>query len=444
MQIAKMSALYKKGDRTALSNYRPIAILPIFSKGLEKIIFNRISLFLETKNLLTRCQYAFRKNRSTQLALLDQKEFILNNFEKRLLTLGVFIDFTKAFDCINHELLLKKLLHYGIRGVAFDLIKSYLNSRQQYVEINNIRSQIQSIHTGIPQGSILGPLLFNIYINDVVNIDSSTKYIIYADDTTMLFTSNDAHDLASTANAVLEKLRLWCINNGLKVNTDKTKAMLFQPKNKDLSVSSDIMFSSSKIELVHCAKTLGVLFDHRMSWNDHINFLMSKLSKTVGLMYSVKHLPRSAKVLIYNALFLSHINYCSCVWGTTSATNLHHLFLLQKKCARIISKMPYHSPSEPLFQELSLLKVHNLPNYRLVTAYRKEQKSGTNFIAALANLKANVPAYNTRSPEFWHVPCPRTNYGTQMISCTLPTLLNKLDLSSIDVTSLSAIRTYFL
>lgn len=214
----------------------------------------------------------------------------------------------------------------------------------------------------------------------------------------------------------------------------------------DLSVGSDILFSSSNIELVQCAKTLGVLFDHRMSWNQHINVLIRKLSKAVGLLYSVKNLPRRVKVLIYNALFLSHINYCSCVWGTTSTTNLHHLFLLQKKCARIISNMPYRSPSEPLFQELSLMKVHNLLNHRLVSAYRKELKSGTNFIASLANLKANVLTYNTRSPELWHVPCPRTNYGTQMLSFTLPTLLNKLHLSTIDVTStsLTALRTHFL
>lgn len=150
MQIAKVLALFKKGCRTDMSNYRPIYILPIVSKCLEKIIHNRISDFLDRKGLINECQFAFRKDISTQLALLKQKEFILNNFERSLLTLGVFVDFSKAFDAINHSLLLQKLDHYGIRGVSHDLLKSNLQNRIQYVEVNKELSEPRRIVTGVP------------------------------------------------------------------------------------------------------------------------------------------------------------------------------------------------------------------------------------------------------------------------------------------------------
>lgn len=189
MQVAKVLALFKKGNRASVSNYRPILVLPIFSKALEKIIFNRLSNFLEKNSMLSNCQYAFRKRRSTHLALLEQKEFILKNIKKRQLTLGVSIDYSKAFYSINHKLLLEKMRYYGIRGIALELITSYLGHSSQFVQVNNLRSKIRQLHLGVPQGSILGPLLFNMYIIDIVNVDTNTKYIIYADDVTLLVSS---------------------------------------------------------------------------------------------------------------------------------------------------------------------------------------------------------------------------------------------------------------
>lgn len=190
MQVAKVLPIFKKGDKTLISNYRPISILPIFSKGLEKIIFCRLSCFLDKHNLLTPHQHAFRRFMSTELALLKQKELILGNFEARLLTLGVFVDLSKAFDSIDHKLLVHKLTYYGIRGIALSLLESYLNHRKQFVHVNGLSSSVLPVHVGVPQGSILGPLLFNIFVNDFINIDSATTYIMYADDTTLLFHPN--------------------------------------------------------------------------------------------------------------------------------------------------------------------------------------------------------------------------------------------------------------
>lgn len=427
MQIAKVLALFKKGDRSDISDYRPISILPLFSKCLEKLIFRRLTNFLESKNLLTKCQFAFRRGMSTQLALLEQKEFILKNFEENLLTLGVFIDFSKAFDCINHNLLLRKLPQYGIRGVAHDLIKSYLNHRSQYVEINGISSQLKPIKIGVPQGSILGPLLFNIYVNDIVNVDASTKYVIYADDTTLLFSSKNIENLVTTTNSVLAKIYEWSIENGLTINTNKTKTVLFQAKNKNISLQSDIMLNHSNLEVLASAKTLGIFFDHDMSWNSHINYLAGKLSQIAGQVFALKFLPLKIKLLIYHSLFASHLNYCLLVWGTTSATNINRLFLLQKKIIRSICNENFDSHTAPLFSRLEVIKFPSLYNYQLSTMFVKERNSIQCKICTLANLRPNARHYGTRSPEIWRVPFARTNYGKQLICHTLPALLNNHD-----------------
>lgn len=304
MQLAKVTVLYKKGNKNELGNYRPVSILSVFSKGLEKVILLRMTTFADNHDLISSSQFGFRKHRSTELALLAQKEHILRNFEKRKLTLGLFVDFTKAFDYLDHNLLLKKLDMYGFRGHVSKLLRSYLSSRRQYVHINGHSSEIKPIESGVPQGSILGPFLFNVYINDIVNISHSTQFFIYADDASLLFDGDDASELIDNANETLEKLNRWSRHNALKINAVKTKAVIFRPKNKHINVTKDIFINSSQIEIVPAFKTLGVIFQENLSWDDHINHIISKLSRIVGILYRHKHiLPLRIKLILYNSLF---------------------------------------------------------------------------------------------------------------------------------------------
>lgn len=211
MQCAKVTAIYKKGDKNDLGNYRPISILPVFSKGFEKILLARLISFTDPHSILTDSQYGFRKDKSTELALLTQKEIILEMFESQNLVLGIFLDFTKAFDLINHNILNKKLEHYGIRGKASSLISSYLQHRSQFVMVNGHSSSIKPVNVGVPQGSILGPFLFVLYINDIVNIDATPKHILYADDTSLFFAGSGVACLSDRANEALHSIHSWII-----------------------------------------------------------------------------------------------------------------------------------------------------------------------------------------------------------------------------------------
>lgn len=332
MQIAKVSVLYKKGDRNEMGNYRPISILPVFSKALEKVLHVHLTNFTNKYRLITDSQLGFRRDHSTEAALLVQKEFILQSFEERKIVLAVFVDFSKAFDCLDHEILLKKLCLYGIRGHALQIFRSYLEHRAQYVCLNGNSSSMKPLLCGVPQCSILGPLLFNLYANDVVNIHPKVKFVNYADDTTLLISAEDRDMLVDIANLTLSRLEIWSRENGLKININKTKAVIFRTRNKLIGIMRDVTLNTTPIEIVSNFKVVGVIFSDSMSWDNHINYIIPKLSQITGLIYCHRSiLPTNVKLLTYNSLFYLYLKYGHLVWGSTTLSNLEKIFLLQKK-----------------------------------------------------------------------------------------------------------------
>lgn len=425
MQIAKITVLFKKGDRNDLGNYRPISVLPVFSKALEKILHSRLNKFLDKYNLLTPYQFGFRKNKSTELALLEQKEYILTQFEHKELVIGIFIDFSKAFDLVNHKLLLEKLWHYGIRGQAAELIKSYLSKRKQTVNIDNTYSEIKEIYSGVPQGSILGPLLFNIYLNDIVNINPNVRFIIYADDTSIFFSGSNIHDLIQMCNTTMITLERWSQSNYMRVNEKKTKAVIFRPRNKPITPHDSITFNSREIEIVDHFKCLGAVFSSHMSWEDHTNHVVRQLARVTGTIGCIRYiLPKSIKLLLYNTLFCAHINYCQLVWGTATYSSLQKIYVLQKKFLRYVFNADYGAPSKAFFRETGIIKIFDLYQYRLSVRFKLETKNNINYIRRLANLKEKEASYPFREPETWLVPTPRINTGKQRLQYRLPSLLN--------------------
>ena len=251
MKIARMVPLFKADDQSLFTNYRPISVLPSFSKFLERIIYNRLYDYLTNLHILCDNQFGFRKNHSTTLALIDLHEKISSAIDRGELAVGVFLDLSKAFDTVNHSILFDKLEHYGIRGLALKWIKSYFSNRLQFVEYNGYVSSRANIMCGVPQGSILGPLFFLLYINDIINTSTILQLILFADDTNVFVSHKDKDCLTNILNAELNKLSLWFRANRLSLNLkEKNKFIVFKPCQKRTNQTIQLLINSQKIDQV--------------------------------------------------------------------------------------------------------------------------------------------------------------------------------------------------
>lgn len=447
MQIAKVIAIYKGGDINNTSNFRPISILPILSKGFEKIIHSRLSEFLAKHSLLSTDQYGFQKGKSTELALLTKKEYILDAFERKAVVLGLYIDFSKAFDCVNHKILLYKLDQYGVRGTANELLESYLKYRYQYVSHQGVQSDKKRVINGVPQGSTLGPLLFLIYLNDIFQPLDDTLWIGYADDTSILLRGVDQDSLIYRANKILERISKWCEENFLKINTKKTQAILYRAKNTALNMRSRLYLNTNNIEIVDHVKTLGVIFSENLTWDLHVEHVCSKLNRVTGMLNRNRHIfPLTVKRVLYNGLFLPMLNYCHLVWATTSKTNIAKLTVCQKRVIRIIVNAPYNSHTLIIYSAHTILPVEYFYQFRLACTYRTCIRTRNNQFTNLFSLAERHYEYNTREQYPWIQRFCRTSYGLQLLSYNIALLLNNLSSSNIDISTLStrSLLTHFL
>ena len=298
LKIAKVIPIHKDKnlDTNILNNYRPISILPSFSKIFERVIYNQLYKYFTNNNFLYASQYGFRNNHSTEFAALELSNRIHEYLDNNLTPIAVFIDLSKAFDTINHEILIKKLQKYGITNIELKLFESYLKNRKQFVFHNNISSSHLTISTGVPQGSILGPLLFIIYINEIHSV-TSFNTLMYADDTCLIspFSTQrnkkiKTHNIA-TINIELNKLFVWLSANKLSINVTKTKAIMFHYKQRKILQHEIpvIKINNISIKFVQEYKFLGVFVDQNLSWEYHIHHLCNQLSKINGLLSKLKH-----------------------------------------------------------------------------------------------------------------------------------------------------------
>ena len=240
-KMAIVTPVFKSNDKESFSNYRPISVLPCFSKILEKLMYKRIIKFLDKHNTLNEHQYGFRKKHSTTHAILELVTKITNAIDNNQYTMGIFLDLSKAFDTVNHAVLLYKLEHYGIRGIVFEWFKNYLQFRKQAVRYKTTKSDSLTIGCGVPQGSVLGPLLFLIYINDISSCSHLLSFILFADDTNLFLSHHEIESLIRIMNEELKKVALWLTANKLSLNVNKTHLMIFKTRKKRLSYNAHVV-----------------------------------------------------------------------------------------------------------------------------------------------------------------------------------------------------------
>ena len=359
-KIARVIPVYKgKGENYLFTNYRPISLIPVFSKIIEKLIYNKIFDFLVRSETLFKSQYGFRKAHNTTHATLDFLQTVEAALKEDEYAVGVFCDLSKAFDTLDHDILLAKLDHYGIRGNLLSWLESYLSNRKQYVDMNGKKSGLKDITVGVPQGSILGPLLFLIYINDLPAALNRLRPVMFADDTNLVIKGKNLADLKEVLNSELSSLNNYFRANKLKLNTGKTKLVCFRKKGRPF-VHEDVLVSmdNQNLDYEKNATFLGITLDEHLNFEDHCNKIANKISRNTGILHRVKKLlPQTSLLTIYYSLIFSHFSYALEIWGASPAKSFKRIEGIQKKAVRAITKSHFLAHTEPRMKMLRLLNV---------------------------------------------------------------------------------------
>ena len=405
MKLAKVIPIYKAKDKTLFTNYRPISLLPVLSKILEKVIYKRTYSFLENQEILFSSQYGFRNGHSTIQAATELITDILNGFESKEYSIGVFLDLSKAFDTIDHTMLLKKLEFYGIRGLAHKWFTNYLKDRQQYVDFKGCKSDKLVLRCGVPQGSVLGPLLFIIYTNDLSHVVNPSKPILFADDTTISYRHQDIYVLLGIVNADLQKACDWFRANKLSVNASKTHYMIFHSRFLNLPEGDfQIKMGDVTLERTDSVKFLGLYIDDKLEWHYHISHIKSKISQALYILNATKrYLPLQALKTLYYSLIYSHLNYGIVHWCNTFDYNLEKLKTLQNDALRAITKSKPRTTPHPLYKKAEILYFLDAQKVEILKlVYGFVNKDLPQPLRTMFKFNQNIHTYNTRQSNDPH------------------------------------------
>ena len=414
-----------------MNNYRPISLLSVVSKILERLMHTRLYSFIDSQEAFYSHQFGFRPNHSTEQAaavLVDKVTEGLNNNRK---IASVFLDMSKAFDCVDYDILLGKLYEYGIRGVAHSWFQSYLRGRLQKVFFNGFLSRNTcKIECGVPQGSILGPLLYLIYVNDCFRSLDHSCSILYADDTTLVFSAESYSSLFKIINHDLKNLNDWLCINKLCINVDKTKYMIFSSNARTIQPANTLKveINGNEIERVENYKFLGFTMNEHLNWKGHMLNILSKIQRNLGVVRKIAcFLNKSSLFQLYHSLIISHIRTGIVVW-------YHSHIALRKKiqaCANKFLRIIFHL--KPRDSVRTLMKENNLPSVNQIFHFeiaKLMQKNSLSTIPSpikdIFNHQVRAANIRTRSNVSINPGLFRTKKFEQSIRFTGPKVWNEL------------------
>lgn len=423
MKLSKVVPLHKKGETTSCNNYRPVSVLPSISKVFEKYLADELVSYMSNNQLFNSRQFGFQKGKSTKHAIMRLIQDVFSGLERAQKTYAVFCDLSKAFDCVSHDILLRKLEHYGIVNNELNILQSYLTNRFQLTEINGCRSHQSSVKIGVPQGSILGPLLFLIYINDISTVfNDNIDIILFADDTSLVVKDKTNDGISAKFNKVVPDLMKWFSANNLVLNIDKTYAMQFSlgsRSKKELPDCVQDTFEELSLSCTDHIKFLGVWIDTKLTWAVHITNIAKKLSSATYAIKKIKELGgMQAARDTYFAYFHSIMTYGIIFWGV--AADASRVFILQKRAVRyILGLKPTHSCREK-FKELNIMTMVGEFIYQNIVYVRENLGSMI--------LKKDVHRFNTRHKNDIILHQTRLSKIAKSYICVSIKLYNKIPL----------------
>ena len=422
LKIARVLPIHKKGDRDDYRNYRPISILPAFSKLFERALYEQIITHVEALDLLYVNQFGFRKGKKTSDAVVKFVNICTESFEKSEYCVVLFLDLTRAFDCVSHEILLKKLdIMYNFGRQSRDLIAPYLTGRTQYVAMDRQASCSLPVRRGVPQGSILGPLLFLLYFNDFPKfVGDGIECLMYADDATVIVKGNRRDIVEERCSAVLVGVRKWCVSNELCLNDEKTVKMLFSLKKTDFINPEPNKF------LGVCISAPYLKFD------EHARHVGAVISRNVYLLRNLSdRLSFEVVKTAYHALVQSHIGYAILAWGNSPASA--YVFKLQRRAIRVLGGLSFREDCRSLFVSFAII---TLPSLYIFESILYAYSNRSDFVTC-----ADVHQYNTRKRDNIYIQQCRLSvtqrgpaYMCQILFNKLPTDMRTLELKTFKAT----------
>ena len=450
LKLAKVIPIHKGDETTEPTNYRPISLLSIFDKLIEKVMLNRLLKFLEKNNILYKYQFGFRKNHATTHALTEVIDYIYRSLDEGNYVFGIYIDLKKAFDTVQHQILLQKLQHYGIRGIALDWFNSYLSNRKQFVVTNGIQSDILELSNyGVPQGSVLGPILFLLFINNIHNSLDNIIIKLFADDTNCFVSGNDFNSLERLAETELNKLQKWINANKLTINFDPKKSSycIFKPRNKRLPINFNrgLTMGTEVLKYKENTKYLGLLLDHKLTWDCHVKELNKKLVKYMGIFSKIRHcLPLPCRHTVYSDFISSRLNYGSEMYVKTTKKFIQPLIVTQNKILRTLQFKNIKTPVNSLYQEFGVLKLRDLHDFNICCIVHKFIHFPHLLPEAINNIffqNDQIHHYDTRHKKDLHPIKTKTKlYGEKTVSFQGRNCWNKLPSDIKEIKSINLFK----
>ena len=450
-KVGKVTPLHKSGSKDDVNNFRPISVLPILSKILEKHVHDSLMDFLIKHSLLHRTQSGFRPSFSCETALLGMVNKWLNAINDGFMIGVVMIDFKKAFDLVDHKILLQKLKHYKLSDKTMSWFDSYLLHRKQRVCVNNVTSDDEIIINGVPQGSILGPLLFLLFINDLPLYTKPIHTDMYADDTTLYAIGISQEEIERNLQLALLNLSKWCIANGMVINTAKTKLMLITTHQRRTILNTNdliLSFNNENLNTVDKDKILGVIIDNNLSWTSHVDLLCKKISSNLWLLSRIKeYLNIEQRIQFYKTYIQPDIDYCSLVWGGTSQSNLGRIFRLQKRACKIILDYNIENIDQSI-KDMKILTIFERLFLRKAKFMFKVDRSETpKYIQEMFNqriLDDTMPLLRSTMSSYFIPPRPKKEIFKQSFIYSGPLVWNSLPTNLKNLSSLSSFHNNFV